>query len=120
MVVVRGGCAAARAHGPGERICAPAAADAGRAPGRGAPRFAAGEENMETSYRELKCKDVVNVADGRNLGRTCDIVFTFPEGQVFGIAVPEGFPPERFLALELVPGPALANARVRYAAPFGL
>ena len=88
MVVVRGGCAAARALGPGERICAPAAADAGRAPGRGAPRFAAGEENMETSYRELKCKDVVNVADGRNLGRTCDIVFTFPEGQVFGIAVP--------------------------------
>ena len=43
---------------------------------------------METSYRELKCKDVVNVADGRNLGRTCDIVFTFPEGRVFGIAVP--------------------------------
>lgn len=43
---------------------------------------------MDTSYRELKCKDVVNVADGRNLGRTCDIVFDFPEGRVFGIAVP--------------------------------
>ena len=43
---------------------------------------------MDTSYRELKCKDVVNVVDGRNLGRTCDIVFSFPEGQVFGIAVP--------------------------------
>ena len=43
---------------------------------------------METSYRELRTKDVVNVTDGRNLGRTNDIVFTFPEGKVFGIAVP--------------------------------
>lgn len=43
---------------------------------------------MDTSFRELKCKDVVNVIDGRNLGRTCDIVFTFPEGKVYGIVVP--------------------------------
>lgn len=43
---------------------------------------------MDTSYRELKCKDVVNIVDGRNLGRTCDIVFTFPEGKVYGIVVP--------------------------------
>ncbi len=46
--------------------------------------------------------------------------FGFTRAADFGIAVPEGFPPECFLALELVPGPALANARVRYAAPFGL
>lgn len=46
--------------------------------------------------------------------------FGFTRAANFGIAVPEGFPPECFLALELVPGPALANARVRYAAPFGL
>ena len=43
---------------------------------------------MDTSYRELKSKDVVNVTDGRNLGRTCDIVFSFPEGKVYGIVVP--------------------------------
>ena len=43
---------------------------------------------METSYRELKCKFVVNVSDGRNLGKTTDIVFTYPEGRVLGIAVP--------------------------------
>ena len=43
---------------------------------------------METSYREIKCKYVVIVTDGRNLGRTCDIVFSFPEGRVFGIVVP--------------------------------
>lgn len=46
--------------------------------------------------------------------------FGFTRAADFGIAVPEGFPPECFLALEFVPGPALANARVRYAAPFGL
>ena len=43
---------------------------------------------METSYRELTCKFVVNVTDGRNLGKTTDIVFTYPEGRVLGIAVP--------------------------------
>ena len=46
------------------------------------------EGNMECSYRELKTKCVINVVDGKNLGRVCDIVFTFPEGRVFGIVVP--------------------------------
>ncbi len=43
---------------------------------------------MECSYRELKTKCVINIVDGKNLGRVCDIVFTFPEGRVFGIVVP--------------------------------
>lgn len=43
---------------------------------------------MDTSFRELRSKFVVNVTDGRNLGRTSDVVFTYPEGQVLGIAVP--------------------------------
>ncbi len=43
---------------------------------------------MECSYRELRTKCVINVVDGKNLGRVCDIVFTFPEGRVFGIVVP--------------------------------
>lgn len=43
---------------------------------------------MEISFRELKCKDVVNIIDGRNLGRPNDIVFNYPQGCVFGIAVP--------------------------------
>ena len=43
---------------------------------------------METSFSELKQKEVVNVVDGRRLGRTCDIVFTYPEGRVCGIVVP--------------------------------
>ena len=43
---------------------------------------------METSFSELKQKEVVNVVDGRRLGRTFDIVFTYPEGRVCGIVVP--------------------------------
>ena len=45
---------------------------------------------METSFSELKCKFVVNVTDGRNLGKTNDVVFTYPEGRVLGIVVPGG------------------------------
>lgn len=43
---------------------------------------------METSFLSIKQKDVVNVKDGKKLGRTTDIVFTFPEGKVMGIIVP--------------------------------
>ena len=43
---------------------------------------------METSFTELSSKFVVNVTDGKNLGRTCDVVFSFPEAHVFGIVVP--------------------------------
>ncbi len=46
---------------------------------------------MECSYRELKTKCVINIVDGKNLGRVCDIVFTFPEGRVFGIVVPGSY-----------------------------
>lgn len=46
------------------------------------------EESMEISFSELKQKEVVNLTDGRRLGRTCDIVFTYPEGRVCGIVVP--------------------------------
>ncbi len=43
---------------------------------------------MEISFSELHAKFVVNVADGKNLGKTCDVVFSFPEARVFGIVVP--------------------------------
>ena len=43
---------------------------------------------METSFGELRCKDVINVTDGKNLGRTCDIVFCYPGARVLGIVVP--------------------------------
>ena len=45
---------------------------------------------METSFSELHSKEVVNLTDGKRLGRVCDVVFTFPEGRVQGIVVPGG------------------------------
>lgn len=45
---------------------------------------------METSFVELKRKETVNLLDGKQLGKVCDVVFTFPEGKVQGIVVPGG------------------------------
>lgn len=42
---------------------------------------------MEVIFSELKQKEVINVADGRHLGRVCDLSFTFPEGKVIGLTV---------------------------------
>ncbi len=42
---------------------------------------------MQVKFSELKQKDVINVIDGRNLGRVCDITFNFPENEVCGITV---------------------------------
>lgn len=43
---------------------------------------------MELNYSELKKRDVINVADGRCLGRITDIRLDFPEGILIGITVP--------------------------------
>ena len=45
---------------------------------------------METSFVELKRKETVNLLDGKQLGKVCDVVFTWPEGRVQGIVVPGG------------------------------
>ena len=45
---------------------------------------------METSFLELKQKEVVNLCDGKRLGKVCDLVFSYPEGRVQGIVVPGG------------------------------
>lgn len=42
---------------------------------------------MEVIFSELKQKEVINVADGKNMGKVCDITFTFPEGKVTGLTV---------------------------------
>lgn len=38
----------------------------------------------------MKQKQVVNLCDGKQLGRVCDIVFSFPEGAVQGLVAPGG------------------------------
>lgn len=42
---------------------------------------------MDVIFSELKQKEVINVADGKHLGKVCDISFTFPEGKVLGFSV---------------------------------
>lgn len=43
---------------------------------------------MESSFLELRCKEVINVADGKRLGRIVDIVFDLPSGKIKGLVVP--------------------------------
>ena len=45
---------------------------------------------MELSFSYLRTKEVVNVVDGKRLGRVCDIVFCYPENRVVGIVAPGG------------------------------
>lgn len=42
---------------------------------------------MELNLAELKKKRVVNVCDGKELGRVCDISFNYPSGEVVGFIV---------------------------------
>lgn len=43
---------------------------------------------MENSFLELRCKEVINVTDGRKLGHIVDIVFDLPSGKIKGLVVP--------------------------------
>ena len=43
---------------------------------------------METSFCELKGKEVINIVDGKKLGRIIDIVFDTQCGRMLGIVVP--------------------------------
>lgn len=43
---------------------------------------------METSFLELRCKQVINVVDGKCLGRIIDIVFDCKCGTILGLVVP--------------------------------
>ncbi len=43
---------------------------------------------MESSFLELRCKEVVNVVDGKRLGHIVDIVFELQTGRITGLVVP--------------------------------
>ena len=43
---------------------------------------------MEMSFLELRAKEVINTADGRKLGKICDMVFCYPENKILGFVVP--------------------------------
>ena len=43
---------------------------------------------MELTFKDLKKRDVINIADGRSLGRITDLRLNFPKGVLTGIYVP--------------------------------
>lgn len=43
---------------------------------------------MESSFIELRCKEVVNILDGRKLGHIVDMVFDLGCARVLGFIVP--------------------------------
>ncbi len=45
---------------------------------------------MELQFTDLKQKDVINITDGKNLGKVCDLTFLFPANNVLGITVTGG------------------------------
>lgn len=45
-------------------------------------------DKLETSFLELRCKEVINVVDGRRLGHIIDIVIELNSGRVQGFVVP--------------------------------
>ncbi|MEG2158808.1 MAG: YlmC/YmxH family sporulation protein, partial [Clostridia bacterium] len=43
---------------------------------------------MEITYNELRCKEVINVINGKRLGRIVDLVISCENTKVLGIVVP--------------------------------
>ena len=43
---------------------------------------------MQSSFLDLRCKEVINIVDGTRLGHIVDIVITLSTGQIAGIVVP--------------------------------
>lgn len=43
---------------------------------------------MEVSFSELRSKDVVNLVDGKKLGRACDMIINTQSKSVLGLVVP--------------------------------
>lgn len=44
---------------------------------------------MEASFQELKCKQVINTVDGKNLGHITDIIFDVVHAKTLGFVVPQ-------------------------------
>ena len=43
---------------------------------------------LECSFLELRCKEVVNVVDGRRLGHIIDVVFDLQSAKICGLVIP--------------------------------
>lgn len=40
---------------------------------------------MEVTFSELRQKEVINLVDGKHLGRVCNVTLSFPDGRVLGL-----------------------------------
>ena len=47
-------------------------------------------------FSELRCKEIINICDGRRLGYVCDVEIDFPKGELKALIVPG---PARFFGL---------------------
>ena len=43
---------------------------------------------MDYNFSDLKRKKVINVADGRDLGKITDLIISYPDGRIKSIIVP--------------------------------
>lgn len=56
---------------------------------------------MDVSFKDLKKKCVISVADGKKLGKITDIYFSYPQNCVKGFCVESGLPPFTFEKTEV-------------------
>ena len=47
-----------------------------------------GEAVCEVTFCELRCKEIINVIDGKRLGRIIDLVFDLKCGRILGLVAP--------------------------------
>ncbi len=45
---------------------------------------------MESSFLDLRCKEVINIVDGRLLGHIIDMTVELRSGRILGLVVPAG------------------------------
>jgi len=43
---------------------------------------------MDVTFLELRCKEVINIIDGKRLGKIIDILFYTKQGRICGLIVP--------------------------------
>ena len=43
---------------------------------------------MDYNFTDLKKKKVINIADGKDLGKITDLIISFPDGKIKSIIVP--------------------------------
>ena len=43
---------------------------------------------MQLTFKQLRTKEIINMADGKKLGRVCDVVLCYPEYKWVGLIAP--------------------------------